>query len=421
MDAIILSIGSELALGETIDTNSAWLAQRLAEIGVGVLRHVTVGDDIEPIRRQIEQACGEADVVLITGGLGPTADDLTRQALAAAMGVELVLRPEWVEKIRSFFACRGRSMPQANAIQAQFPAGSEPIENTCGTAPGIRASLGRSMVFAMPGVPREMREMFERDVRPMLAERTGGAVLIATVLNCFGAGESDIGQQIDDLMQRGRNPTVGTTAKQGVIGVRIHSRGRSAAEARKLLEATEQEVRRRLGTLIYGRDSETLSDAVARLLVEGGKTVSVAESCTGGLIAKRLTDVPGSSRYFRAGLVTYANEAKTMWLGVPADLIAGHGAVSEPVARAMAEACRRLNATDYAIGVTGIAGPEGGTADKPVGLVFISLADAAGCRVTRHLFGDFLNRGEIRERAASTAMNLLRLRLMARGGQACSA
>jgi len=412
MDAIILSIGSELVLGQSVDTNSSWLSARLGEIGLNVIGHVTVGDDLEPIRRQIERACAEASVVLITGGLGPTADDLTRQALAAAMGVDLVLLPEWLDRIRTFFTCRGRQMPEANAIQARFPTGSEPIENTCGTAPGIRASLGQATIFALPGVPAEMQEMFERSVRPELADRSGGAVLLTTTLHCFGAGESDIAHQIADLMARGCNPAVGTTAKQGVISVRIFARGDSAEQARQRLEHTAREVRRRLGTLIFGQDAEPLAAAVAHLLITRRQTVSVAESCTGGLIAKRLTDVSGSSTYFHAGLVTYANEAKSHLLGVPADLIERCGAVSEPVARVMAERCRELNTTDYALSVTGIAGPQGGSPDKPVGLIYIGLADAAGCTVTRNLFGQFLARDDIRQRTASTALNLLRLHLL---------
>jgi nicotinamide-nucleotide amidase len=372
---------------------------------------VTVADDLEPIRRQIGMAAGDAEVVLITGGLGPTADDLTRNALAAAMSVDLVLQNEWVERIRAFFTSRGREMPESNTVQAMFPIGSEPIDNPCGTAPGVRARLGSSVVYAMPGVPREMREMFERSVRPELAARTGGAVLVATVLHCFGAGESDIGAKIADLMHRGRNPTVGTTAKQGVIGVRIHSRGRSAEEARELLEQTEAEIRGRLRWLIYGRDEETLALVVGRSLAQAGKTVCTAESCTGGLIAKMLTDVPGSSRYFLDSVVSYSNAAKTRLLGVPPGLIEQHGAVSEPVARAMADGCRRAGGSDYAISVTGIAGPDGGTVEKPVGLVYIGLAGTAGCEVTRHLFGQFLDRTDIRERVACTALNRLRRQL----------
>ncbi len=412
MDAIIISIGSELTTGQTVDTNTAWLSQRLAEVGVRVLRHVTVPDEVTPIRVAFERAASEAAFVLVTGGLGPTADDLTRDALAAAMGVGLELRAEYVERIRAFFDVRGREMPEANRVQAMFPAGSEPIENTCGTAPGIRARLGEATVFVMPGVPREMRVMYERDVQPVLASHTGGACMRAATLYCFGAGESDIGEVIRDLMARGRNPAVGTTAKQGVIGVRVHAWGDSRDDASARLEATVAELRGRLGSLIYGRDDDRIAAAAAELLKAAGRTVATAESCTGGMIAKELTDIAGSSAYFREGLVTYANEAKTRLLGIPTEVLARYGAVSTEVAEAMAVACRQFAGTDYALSVSGIAGPTGGTAHKPVGLVYIGLADTAGCRVTEHRFGEFLARDEIRERACRTALNRLRLRLL---------
>jgi len=412
MEAIILSIGNELTAGQTLDTNAAWLSQQLAELGVRVLRHVTTADELEPIRLEIERACERADVVLVSGGLGPTVDDLTRQALAEAMGVPLELREESIERIRAFFTARDRPMPETNVVQARFPAGSEPIANTCGTAPGIRARFKRATLFAMPGVPREMREMYRRDVRPRLIPRAGGAAMLAATLHCFGAGESDVAEQIFDLMERGKNPAVGTTARQGVIGVRIHARGSSHEQARSLLNETVEEVRRRLGSLVFGRDDETLASAVAQRLTSAGKTLSTAESCTGGLLAKRLTDVPGSSAYFRDGVVAYANEAKTRLLGVPAELIERHGAVSAPVVEAMALGCRQRSRTDFAISVTGIAGPQGSTSDKPVGSVYIGLADESGCQVTPHRFGEFLSRSEIRDRTCNTALNRLRLRLL---------
>ena len=412
MNAITISIGTELTSGQTVDTNAAWLSQRLAEIGVPVLMHVTAPDELECIRGEIERACELAEVVLVSGGLGPTEDDLTRQALAAAMGVGLELRTEFVEQIRAFFVARGRGMPEANVVQARFPVASEAIANTCGTAPGIRAALKRATVFVMPGVPREMQEMFRRDVLPILAPRAGQAVLLNKVLWCYGAGESDIGQIIGDLMQRGRNPMVGTTAQQTVIGVRIHAHGRTRSEGQRLLDEVAAEVRRRLGILVFGEDEDTLSDAVARLLTRQGKTVSTAESCTAGLVAKSLTDVAGSSTYFLEGVVTYSNQAKTRLLGVPGELIARHGAVSRPVAEAMAANCRRLSGSDYAIGVTGIAGPTGGTPAKPVGLVYIGVADEKGCQVSEHRLGEQLTRGEVRDRAGKAALNRLRLRLL---------
>ncbi len=412
MNAIIISIGNELTFGQTVDTNSPWLSQRLAEAGVHVIAHITVADELDPIRREMLRASELADVVLISGGLGPTEDDLTRQALASAKGVELRLRAELLEEIRDFFTRRDREMPESNLIQAMLPAGSEPIHNTCGTAPGIRATLGSATIFVMPGVPREMKTMYERDVLPHLRAAAGQGVLLARTVLTFGAGESDIGDRIRDLMQRGRNPAVGTTAQQLVIGVRIHAHGATREAAQTLLEATAAEVRSRLGTLVFGQDDHTLWLAVGRLLIERKKTISTAESCTGGLIAKSLTDIAGSSACFIQGVVTYSNAAKTRLLGVPADLIARHGAVSRPVAEAMAVNCRRRSNSDYSLSITGIAGPTGGTPEKPVGLVYIGLADAAGCEVTEHRIGDFLTRAEIRDRARKIAINRLRLKLI---------
>ena len=412
MDAIVLSIGNEIALGQTVDTNSAWLSGRLAEVGVQVVMHVTVADELAPLTREIARAAEMADLVLITGGLGPTEDDLTRQALAQAMGVDLVRSEPHLRQIEAFFAARNKPMPPANAIQADVPRGSTPIDNTCGTAPGIRAKLGRAEVFVMPGVPREMRIMYERDVLPAFVARTGGATITARTLLCFGAGESDIGTAIRDLMARGRNPTVGTTAKLGIIGVRIHAHGVSRTAAEDLLARDEAEVRRRLGDLVFGQDDETLAHAVGRLLAAREQTVSTAESCTGGLIAKQFTDVGGSSAYFMQGVVTYSNRSKTALLHVPAELIERHGAVSAEVAEAMARGCREFAATDYALSVTGIAGPGGGTTAKPVGLVFIGLSGPAGCKTQEHRFGETLSREDIRERAAAVACNLLRLKLL---------
>lgn len=430
MDAAILSIGNELTLGQTVDTNTAWLAQQLAAIGITIRLHVTIADELEPIRREIDRACDLVDVILITGGIGPTEDDLTRHALAAVLGVGLTRREACVQQIEAFFRSRGRPMPEANVIQAMLPEGTEAIENTCGTAPGIRARWKRASIFVMPGVPREMKVMYERSVLPHLRAHTGQSVILARTLYCFGAGESEIGERIRDLMQRGRNPTVGTTAQQAVIGVRIHSHGNTRAEAEQLLRATGEEVCHRLGTLVFGTDAparaeagqqdsqpgelagSTLQDAVARLLFARGLTIATAESCTGGLLAGRLTDVPGSSVYMVQGVITYSNEAKTRLLSVPPELIATHGAVSEPVASAMAVSCRLLAGTDLAVSITGIAGPSGGTPAKPVGLVYIGLADHAGCTVTEHRLGETLTREEVRDRTCKTALNRLRLYLL---------
>jgi len=412
MKAVILSIGSELTCGCSVDTNAAWLSRQLVRRGVDVRSHRTVPDAQDAIVEGIRSACQQAELVIMTGGLGPTPDDLTRQALAETMGVPLERSERHVEGIRAFFAQRGRPMPEANTIQACFPAGSEPIDNACGTAPGIRAACGSATVFALPGVPREMREMFAANVDAFLADRTGGAVLLDTTLHCFGAGESDIAQRIAGLMARDRYPQVGTSAEQGIIRVRVYAGGASAEEAQRVLQETADEIRRRLGTLVYGCDEQTLPAVVGRLLATRRKTVATAESCTGGLVAKMLTDVAGSSAYFLQGVVTYANEAKTALLNVPGELIDAHGAVSAEVAEAMAAGCQRLSGSDIAVSLTGIAGPGGGTADKPVGLVYIGLADNTHVEVTEHRFGAFSDRQAVRQRAALTALNLIRLHLL---------
>lgn len=411
MDAILISVGNELTLGQTVDTNNAWLSQRLAEVGVRVLMHVTVADEMEPLERAIRRACESGDVVILTGGLGPTADDLTRHALAAVTGSSLELNEHFLSQIREFFAQRGRAMPPANEVQAMFPAGSDPIENTCGTAPGIRVHCGRATVFALPGVPHEMRVMYDRDVLPWLLPRTEGAVILARTIQTFGAGESDVGERLCDLMDRGRNPTVGTTACQGVIGVRIHARASNRTEAEALLGQTTAEIKSRLGTLVYGEDEDTLWSVVVRNLISRGQTLSTAESCTGGLIAKRITDVPGSSACFLEGVITYSNAAKTRLLGVPPDLIATYGAVSAPVARSMAANARDRSGTNFSLSVTGIAGPSGGTPEKPVGLVFIGLASDKGSVVQELCLGSILGREAVRDRACKAALDMLRLHL----------
>ena len=412
MKAIIISIGDELLLGRTIDTNAAWLSQQLAEIGVSVLAHVTVGDDQAETRDAIDDAARRADWGLVSGGLGPTPDDLTRQALADAMGVDLELREEFVEHIAALFRQFGKEMPERNKVQAMFPVGSRAIENTCGTAPGVQADLHDAVVFVMPGVPREMKVMFERDALPQLTAKSAGRVILTETLWTFGQGESTVAAEIADVMERGRNPAVGTTAQDAKIGVRIIADGETRAEAERLRDETVAEIRARLGTLIYGQGEDSLAHAVGTLLAERGQTVATAESCTGGLIATTLTDVSGSSAYVLGGVVTYSNDAKIRQLGVPAELIDEHGAVSMPVAEAMAAGCRERYAADWAISVTGIAGPTGGTPDKPVGLVCIALAGPGGCDVREYRFGEHLSRQDVRSRSRWAAINTLRLALL---------
>ena len=409
--AAIISIGSELTLGQIVDTNAAWLARRLAELGVHAGRHLTVADARGEIRDVLLGAAGAADVGIITGGLGPTDDDLTRQALADAAGVELEPHADSLDRIRAYFAARGRDMPDRNRVQAQVPRSGRVLPNACGTAPGVSVPIAETPCFALPGVPFEMRAMFEQEVAPLVRAAARGRVFITRVLHSIGLSESDVGERLSDLMTRGANPEVGTSATLGVISVRINAEAESTSAAGDLLDEAERVIRARLGTSVFGRDDDTLASVVGRRLCELGATVSTAESCTGGLIGKQLTDIPGSSAYYLGGAVTYCDEAKTKLLGVPREVLDTHGAVSEPVARAMAEGARNVFETDYAVSVTGIAGPGGGSDEKPVGLVYIGLAAVGEASARRFRFGADAPRAIIRERAALSALSLLRAAL----------
>jgi len=406
MRAVILAVGDELTSGLKVDTNSAALSARLAARGLATVRHETVGDDAGALAAALRRAAADAEVVIVTGGLGPTEDDLTRHALAEAMGADLVTDARSLERIAGFFAARGRPMSDSNRRQALIPAGAEAIDNDGGTAPGIAARLGVADVFVLPGPPGEMIPMFDRSVAPRLPD--AGAI-VRRRLHCFGAGESNIAERIADLMVRGRNPQVGTTASGGVITVHVVARSGAPAGARAAADATADEIASRLRTLIFGADGRTLPEAVGDALAAAGQTLATAESCTGGMIAESITDAPGASAWFRGGVVAYANAAKADLLGVAPDLIAAHGAVSEPVAAAMADRARRALGADWSVAVTGIAGPAGGSDDKPVGLVFIAVASAGATAVHRHQFAGA--RDAVRRRAALTALNHLRLAL----------
>ena len=407
MKAIILGIGNELTSGQTIDTNSAYLARRLVARGIETVAHHTLGDERSAVAEALADAAERAELVLVTGGLGPTADDVTRHGLADALGAELVLHEPSLRRLEAFFRRRGRTMVPANRIQVMFPAGSEPIDNRCGTAPGIAARLGTSQVYVLPGVPHEMRAMFDEQIAPRLP--AAKIAIAERTLHTFGTGESDVAARIADLMRRGANPTVGTTVRAGLISIRVSAVGRSAERAGELADGVLDEIRRRLGDWVVGADDATMASVVGELLRQAGQRLATAESCTGGLVGAMVTDVPGSSDYYLGGVVAYANAVKQDALGVPEALLRDHGAVSEPVARAMAAAARERFGADWAVALTGIAGPGGGSDDKPVGLVYIALASSAGVDVHRHVFpGD---RVIIRLRAATAALNYLRLAL----------
>jgi nicotinamide-nucleotide amidase len=405
--ASIVTIGNEILAGKTVDTNAAHLAIELQNIGIPVVSSYTVSDEIEQIVQKLNLAGNDADVIIVTGGLGPTDDDLTRQAFAKFLGVELQLHEELLEKIQQRFAERNLPMPEKNRTQAYIPAGAKSLENI-GTAPGILAEHKGKLYIALPGVPMEMERMFAA-VLPELKEFISSQAVVVRRLRCFGAGESTIAEMLGDMMQRGRNPLINCTASEGIITLHIIATLHEQNQALQLADKDEKKLRSLLGELVYGVEEQTLAEVVGEKLAQQNKTIAIAESCTGGWLAKLITDIPGASRYFTYGWITYSNNAKISELDVPAELIEKYGAVSEQVAEAMAKGARSKAGTDFAIGITGIAGPTGSTEQKPTGLVYISVDSDGGCE-TRHC--RFIQKRQFtRLRAAQTALNMIRLRL----------
>ncbi|MGD0573236.1 MAG: competence/damage-inducible protein A [Sedimentisphaerales bacterium] len=405
--ACVVSIGNELLNGHTTDTNCSYICGRLLSIGIPVVNAYTVGDDIKQIVRSLKRAAEDADIVIVTGGLGPTDDDITRQAFAELMGVKLQVKPALLKDIRKFFADRGLPMPENNTIQACVPKGASVLENPFGTAPGIFAKMKRKLFFAMPGVPVEMKEMLEKSVLSRLAKKGAGGFTIVKKVRCFGAGESALAEKLGDLMDRDRNPLINSTVNSGVITLHVVASARTKKQAEQMAQKDINRLRSLLGNLIFGFDDQTLPEVVGHWLMQHRKTITVAESCTGGLLTKLITDIPGASEYFTHGWITYSNRAKTELLGVPKKLIEKHGAVSEQAASAMAIAARQKAKSDFAVAITGIAGPAGGSRQKPVGLVYISVCDGDDCQTKKCLFS--YTRELIRVRAALTALNMLRL------------
>jgi nicotinamide-nucleotide amidase len=411
----VISVGSELVSGERLDTNSQWLSQRLGELGIPVHFHTTVGDDLEENLAAFRVASDRAGLVLITGGLGPTQDDLTREALACVAAQPLVEDAESLAAIEALFARRNRPMAERNRVQALLPQGAAALPNPIGSAPGIWMDWNAASFIALPGVPYEMKRMFDEQVVPRLRARGSlGRVIVHRVINLFGRGESDIESQAFDLTVRGRRPEVGITAHDATISFRVSCEGADEAEALTTMGPTLALVRERFGELVLGEGATDVAEALVAQLDRVGWTLATAESCTGGLIAQRITAIPGVSSCYLGGVVSYANSAKERLLGVERELLEAHGAVSPQVAEAMAAGVRSRLGADISLSVTGVAGPEGGTSEKPVGLVWLGMATAEGVWTRKLELGPEQPRDVIQSRSAKHAMNWARLELLRR-------
>ena len=410
MRAEILAVGSELLTPLRSDTNALYLTQKLLEAGIEVGARITLADDARLVESAFRAALVRADVVVSTGGLGPTEDDLTREAAAAALGRGLSRDQGILEALKERFARFGRLMAPVNEKQADVIEGGTTLPNPRGTAPGQWIEDGARVVVLLPGPPSEMKPMFEEHVLPLLRGRAGGTVLRTRVLRIASMSESDVEQLVAPLYKTFTNPRTTILGNPGQVELHLFAEGPSTEGALERIEALASGIRELLPGRIYSEDGRELPHVVGELLKERGLSLALAESCTGGLLAARLTEAPGASGFLERGYVTYSNRAKTELLGVPASLLESPGAVSEEVARAMAEGARRAAGTSIGVGITGIAGPDGGSPGKPVGLVFIALDGAAGSRVRRgQFFGD---RERIRLQATQAALEMLRRGLL---------
>ncbi|HST52268.1 MAG TPA: competence/damage-inducible protein A [Pyrinomonadaceae bacterium] len=410
LTAEIIAVGSELLTPLRTDTNSLWLTDRLNSVGVEVRLKTIVGDDDARLEETIRDALKRSGIVVVTGGLGPTEDDITRKIAARALGRRLLLDDEVLDDIKAKFLRWGRKMPDINARQAMIIEGAEVLPNPNGTAPGMYIEQDSRAVVLLPGPPRELKPMFESHVLVKLAGRAGDVRVVRRVLRVAGMGESAVDERIAPVYTQYKNPQTTILFNSTEIEIHLTAQGKTEQEAELLLDGLSGQIEDRLGDSVFAFRGETMEEVVGLRLAVGGFTLAVAESCTGGLIAHRLTEVPGSSSYFTEGVVTYSNEAKTRLLGVPAKVIEEYGAVSAEIAEEMAEGVKALAETDFGLAVTGIAGPGGGTSEKPVGLVFIALADDAHTEHRRLMLpGD---RHLIRWRASQAALDLLRRRLI---------
>lgn len=409
MKCEILSVGTEILLGDILNTNSRYLSNELANLGIDVYYHQVVGDNRERILSALNEAFSRSDIIITTGGLGPTKDDMTKELVAEFLGMDMYLHEESLKKIEDYFKKMGRIPVKSNEKQAYFPKEAIILENNNGTAPGAIFEKDGKAIIVLPGPPKEIEPMFNESVRKYLESLTGYTI-VSEVLRVFGIGESEAENKLQDLIDNGKNPTIAPYAKEGEVTFRITAKGKDEEEARKLIKPLKEEVYNRLGNLIYNTGDVSIQETVGEMLVNKNMTIGVSESCTGGLVSAKLIEYPGISSVFLEGAVTYSNEAKMRTLNVKKDTLEKFGAVSEETAREMAEGIAKRCGSRIGVSTTGIAGPGGGTEEKPVGLVYIGVYIDGETKVERHVFSG--NRSAVRNKASMTALNMVRKSLL---------
>ncbi len=412
MIAELIAVGTELLLGNVANTDAQMVSEGLSTLGITVHHHIVVGDNPQRLAEALETARKRADIIITTGGLGPTYDDLTKQTICRAFGREMEMHQDILDDIRSWFETKmGKAMPENNTQQAMLPVGCTVFSNPVGTAPGCAFQEGGVHVLMLPGPPFECQYMFEHQAVPYLAQLTDG-VIVSHEIRIFGMGESAVEEALREPMTQLTNPTLAPYAKTNECMVRATAKAATREEAEDMLRPLVEQVKGILGDVVYGVDVDSLEAVVSTLLRERGLTLSAAESCTGGLIAKRMTDLPGASNVFRGGVVSYTNGVKSGVLGVPEALLEQYGAVSEPVARAMAEGCRKACGSDLAVSVTGVAGPDKDDWGNEVGTVYIALATQAGTCCKLFSCGRGRGRSRVRTAAAHNAFDFIRRTLL---------
>ncbi len=409
MKSEIVAVGTELLLGDIVNTNAQYLSRKLADLGIDVYYHLAVGDNLQRLTDTIKTSLERCDLVITSGGLGPTVDDLTKEGVAAALGLKLLPDEASIRKIEGMFKAMERPMTENNLRQGYIPEDATILENDNGTAPGVLIEKDGKIVIMLPGPPKELYPMFEDKVLPYLQTKVHSTIK-SRMLRVIGVGESSAEDMLKEIFHSQTNPTIAPYAKEGEVHLRITAKTDTIEEADRLIDQMEERVQAILGENIYGYDEESLEEVVLKLLVERNLTLSLAESCTGGLIASRLTDVPGASASLMCGIISYSNASKIKILGVKEDTIKNYGAVSSQTAEEMAIGAKVQSGTDIGLSITGIAGPDGGSAEKPVGLCYVGVAIGDKVRAHKFLFPG--NRKKIKWNSSSRALDLLRRELL---------